>query len=107
DYLDFDEGRDPVAARAWEIKPVVIVVMGVVGSGKTTHARALAAALGWNFADADDFHPTANIAKMSDGTPLADADRAPWLAALRAEIERHLVADKPLVLACSALKQAY
>lgn len=107
DYLDFDEGRDPVATRAWEVKPVVIVVMGVAGSGKTTHGRALAAELGWDFADADDFHPPANIAKMSAGVPLADSDRAPWLALLRAEIERRLAADRPLVLACSALKQAY
>ncbi len=107
DYIDFDEGRDPVAARAWEVKPVVIVVMGVSGSGKTTHGRALAAALGWDFADADDFHPPANVAKMSAGAPLDDADRAPWLASLRAEIERRLAAESPLVLACSALKQAY
>ena len=107
DYIDFDEGRDPVAARAWEIKPLVIVVMGVAGSGKTTHGRALAAALGWDFADADDFHPPANVAKMSAGTALADADRAPWLASLRAEIEGRLAAEKPFVLACSALKQAY
>jgi gluconokinase len=107
DYLDYDEGRDPVATRAWEVKPVIIVVIGVSGSGKTTHGRALANALGWAFADADDFHPPANIAKMSEGRPLDDADRAPWLAALRAEIERHLATDRPLVLACSALRQAY
>jgi gluconokinase len=107
DYIDFDEGRDPIATRAWEIKPVVIVVMGVAGSGKTTHGRALASALGWDFADADDFHPPANVAKMSAGSPLTDADRAPWLASLRAEIERRLAAEKPFVLACSALKQAY
>jgi len=107
DYIDFDEGRDPVATRAWEIKPLVIVVMGVSGAGKTTHGRALASALGWSFADADDFHPPANLAKMSAGAPLDDADRAPWLATLRAEIVRHLAAQEPLVLACSALKQAY
>jgi carbohydrate kinase (thermoresistant glucokinase family) len=107
DYIDFDEGRDPVATRSWEVKPLVIVVMGVSGAGKTTHGRALAAALGWDFADADDHHPAANVTKMRAGTPLADADRAPWLAALRALIERHLAAERPLVLACSALKQAY
>lgn len=107
DYIDFDEGRDPLAARSWEIKPLVIVVMGVAGSGKTSHGRALAAALGWDFADADDFHPPANIAKMSAGTPLTDTDRTPWLASLRAEIERRLAAETPFVLACSALKQAY
>ena len=107
DYIDFDEGRDPAATRAWEVKPLVLVVMGVSGAGKTTHGRALAAALGWEFADADDHHPAANVAKMRAGTPLDDADRAPWLAALRALIERHLAAEHPLVLACSALKQAY
>lgn len=107
DYIDFDEGRDPVAVRAWEVKPVIIVVMGVSGSGKTEHGRALASALGWDFTDADDHHSPANIAKMRAGEPLADADRAPWLAALRAGIERSLAEDRPLVLACSALKQAY
>lgn len=107
DYIDFDEGRDPIATRAWEVKPLVIVIMGVSGAGKTTHGRALAAALGWDFADADDHHPAANLAKMRAGTPLDDADRAPWLAALRALIEGHLNAGRPLVLACSALKQAY
>lgn len=107
DYIDFDEGRDPVATRAWEIKPAVIVVMGVSGSGKTTHGRALASALNWDFADADDFHPPANIAKMSSAASLDDIDRAPWLAALRAEIEARLSTGSPFVLACSALKQAY
>lgn len=107
DYIDFDEGRDPVADRAWEIKPLIIVVMGVAGSGKTTHGRALASALGWDFADADDFHPQANIVKISAGTPLTDADRAPWLASLRADLEARLSTEKPIVLACSALKQAY
>ncbi len=107
DYLDFDEGRDPVADRAWEIKPRVIVVMGVCGAGKTAHGRALAAALGWDFADADDHHSPEAVAQMRAGTPLSDADRAPWLARLRAQIERHLADDRPLVLACSALKQAY
>jgi gluconokinase len=107
DYLDFDEGRDPVAARAWEVKPLVIVVMGVSGAGKTEHGRALAEALGWDFADADSHHTPENIAKMRAGTALSDADRAPWLATLRAEIERRLAAARPLVLACSALKQSY
>lgn len=88
-------------------RPSVIVVMGVSGAGKTTLGRALAGALGWDFADADDFHPAANIAKMRAGTPLGDDDRAPWLASLRVEIERRLTLGKPLVLACSALKDAY
>ncbi len=107
DYIDFDEGRDPVAARAWEIKPLVIVVMGVSGSGKSAHGRALAETLGWDFADADDYHSAENIALMRAGTPLTDAERAPWLATLRAEIERRLREERPLVLACSALRQAY
>lgn len=107
DYIDFDEGRDPVATRAWEVKPLVIVVMGVAGSGKTLHSRTLAATLGWAFADADHFHPPANIAKMRAGIALDDSDRKPWLAALRTLIERHLATGQPLVLACSALKQSY
>lgn len=85
----------------------VVLVSGVSGAGKTTLSRALAAALGWRFADADDFHPPANIAKMRAGLPLDDTDRAPWLRALRAEIDQHLAQGAPLVLACSALKQAY
>jgi gluconokinase len=79
--------------------------MGVSGAGKTRFGRALAAALGWDFADADDYHSAANVAKMRAATPLSDADRAPWLASLRAEIDRRLEHDRPLVLACSALKQ--
>lgn len=85
----------------------MLIVMGVSGAGKTRLGLALAAALGWDFADADDYHPAANVAKMRAGTPLDDADRAPWLAALRIEIERRLTLGKPLVLACSALKEAY
>lgn len=86
---------------------MVIILMGVSGSGKTTIGRLLTDELGWNFADADDFHPPANIAKMSAGQPLNDADRVPWLAALRAYIERALAADENAVVACSALKESY
>lgn len=89
------------------MKPAVLLVMGVSGAGKTVLGRALAAALGWDFADADDYHSPANVAKMRAGTPLTDDDRAPWLAALREEIGRRLASGRPLVLACSALKQAY
>jgi gluconokinase len=85
----------------------VIVIMGVAGSGKTTVGRALADALGWAFVDADDFHPPASRAKMAAGLGLDEPDRAPWLAALRAEIERRQAAGKPTVLACSALRAAY
>jgi carbohydrate kinase (thermoresistant glucokinase family) len=107
DYIDFDEGRDPVATRAWELKPAVLLVMGVSGSGKSTTGRALADALGWAFADADDLHPRANVAKMSAGHPLTDSDRAPWLDSVRDRIAAALAADAPCVVACSALKQAY
>jgi gluconokinase len=83
--------------------PRVLLIMGVAGSGKTTVGRTLAESLGWRFTDADDFHPPANIAKMSAGTALADADRAPWLAALRDHIDAH----DHTVIACSALRACY
>lgn len=108
DYIDFDEGRDPVAARAWELRdPMVILLMGVSGSGKTTVGEKLAAALGWSFRDADDFHPPANVAKMSAGTPLTDQDRAPWLAAIRSHIETTLACGESGIVTCSALKEVY
>jgi gluconokinase len=81
--------------------------MGVAGAGKTTVGRALARSLGWDFHDADDFHPAGNVAKMRGGSALTDADRAPWLAALRELLARHLAAGTPVVLACSALRQRY
>ena len=86
---------------------MIIVIMGVSGVGKTTVGEALAQQLGWSFADADDFHPAANVAKMRAGIPLTDADRAPWLQSLRATIAFWLAAGQSAVLACSALKQAY
>src|SRR5690242_2208201 len=81
--------------------------MGVVGSGKTTVGRLLAARLGWEFADADDFHSPGNVRKMNQGLGLSDSDRAPWLATLRGAIERWQADGKSVVLACSALKHAY
>jgi gluconokinase len=81
--------------------------MGVSGAGKTTVGRMLATELGWNFADADDYHSPANVEKMRDGIPLTDADRTPWLESLRNAIAVWLAAGKNTVLACSALKQAY
>lgn len=87
--------------------PLVILVMGVAGSGKTTIGRELARALGWSFHDADEYHPPANIAKMSAGQPLDDRDRAPWLAAMRAGIEASLARGESSVVACSALKASY
>ena len=86
---------------------MVILIMGVAGSGKTTIGRRLATVLGWPFADADDFHSAANIAKMSAGHPLDDTDRAPWLAALRTFIDGCLARGENAVLACSALKSSY
>ncbi len=85
----------------------VIVVMGVAGAGKTTVGRELAQAIGWEFRDADEFHSAANIAKMHRGEGLTDADRVPWLHALRALIEAVVREDRRVVLACSALKQSY
>ena len=86
---------------------LIAIVMGVSGSGKTTVGMLLAAHLECKFADADDYHPSANVAKMCAGTPLNDADRAPWLDVLRELIRKHLKANQNLVLACSALKAAY
>ena len=89
------------------MKTRFVIVMGVSGSGKTSVGRSLAEKLGWDFYDADDFHPPANVAKMASGTPLDDSDRAPWLAALHDRISSSLKADQPGVLACSALKDRY
>ena len=86
---------------------MVIVVMGVSGSGKTTVGSLLAQQLGWEFADADDYHPAANIEKMRDGIPLTDADRLPWLERLRSLIAGWITTGTGAVLACSALKQNY
>lgn len=81
--------------------------MGVSGCGKTSVGKALAETLGWDFYDADDFHPPANIAKMTSGIPLTDADRAPWLESLRTLISACVQSNRPGVLACSALKERY
>ncbi len=86
---------------------MVVIVMGVSGSGKTAVGQRLAAALGWRFRDADDFHPPGNIAKMTAGIALTDEDRAPWLAVLRELLQNTLAAGEDLVLACSALKRSY
>jgi gluconokinase len=85
----------------------LIIVMGVTASGKTTIARLLAGELGYAFVDADDFHSSENIAKMSRGEPLDDADRAGWLRILRERIDRSFERGEPVVLACSALKESY
>lgn len=85
-------------------KPLV-VVMGVTGCGKTTVGAALAQRLHVPFADADDFHPQANVDKMSAGIPLGDDDRAPWLAKVAAWVAEHH--GTGAVLGCSALKKSY
>jgi len=86
---------------------LIAVVMGVAGVGKTTVGRALAAAMGCDFVDGDDLHPASNVAKMSAGEPLTDADRAPWLAAVAAQVDAWRAAGDCGVVTCSALKRAY
>lgn len=86
---------------------MVIILMGVSGSGKTTIGQQLAKVLGWPFYDGDDFHPPENIDKMRQGVPLTDDDRAVWLASLCRLIDDLLDARCSAVIACSALKQAY
>lgn len=75
--------------------------MGVSGTGKSTVGRGLAETLGLPFVEGDDLHPPANVAKMAAGIPLTDADRAPWLDRIAAELGR------PLIITCSALKRSY
>ena len=86
---------------------MIIVVMGTSGSGKSTVGERLATDLHWTFVDADAFHSPSNIQKMSQGTPLTDEDRLPWLRELRGHVERWLHDRKNVVLACSALKASY
>ncbi len=101
--------NDVVARPAAPAPPAcdAVVVMGVAGCGKSTVGAALARRLAWPHLDADDFHPRDNVEKMRSGTPLTDADRGPWLASMRAELDRRVEAGDPVVLACSALKRAY
>jgi carbohydrate kinase (thermoresistant glucokinase family) len=108
ELIDLDEGRAAGATRSWEGPPVsAVIAMGVAGSGKSTVGASLARELGWEFLEGDAFHPPSNVAKMAAGTPLDDADRAPWLAALREAIEGRLAAGARLVVACSALRESY
>lgn len=84
-----------------------LVVMGVAGSGKTTLAAALSQRLGWDCAEADEFHPQANIEKMSQGIPLQDEDRWPWLRQIQEWMTGEAAQGRSTVLTCSALKQSY
>src|SRR5690242_17690059 len=89
------------------VKPVIAIVMGVSGSGKTTVAVLLAAALGCRFQEGDELHPDSNVEKMSHGKPLTDADRLPWLRKIAAEIDGWRERGEFGVLTCSALKRSY
>jgi gluconokinase len=84
-----------------------LVIMGVSGSGKTTVGALLAGRLGWQYAEADAFHPEANVTKMAAGHPLDDADRWPWLAAIAGWIDARIARREPGVVSCSALKRRY
>src|SRR6478672_1806256 len=107
-------GIDPKPQRVWSAaithsvtEPVIVVVMGVSGSGKTTVAVLLAAALGCQFQEGDDLHPPENVEKMRGGTPLTDADRLPWLRKIAEEIDGWRARGESGVLTCSALKRSY
>jgi gluconokinase len=88
-------------------QPIIAVIIGVSGSGKTTVATMLAAALGCQFQEGDDLHPAANVEKMHGGTPLTDADRLPWLRKIEGEIDGWRARGESGVLTCSALKRSY
>ena len=86
---------------------MIVIIAGVSGSGKTTVGVLLADRLGWRFADADDFHPAANVAKMRAGIPLTDADREPWLRSIAAWMDERIARGEDAVVGCSALKRSY
>lgn len=96
----------PVASQRIAL-PVVLVLMGVSGSGKTTVAKLIADRLGWAFEEGDALHPPANVAKMAAGHPLDDDDRAPWLAKVADWVDARLDAGQSGVITCSALKRKY
>jgi gluconokinase len=86
---------------------MILIVAGVSGSGKSTVGAMLADRLHWPFADGDDFHPAANVAKMRLGIPLTDSDRRPWLRAIAAWMDERIAQGESAVIACSALKRSY
>lgn len=86
---------------------VIVLMMGPAGSGKTTVGELLASQLSWDFADGDDFHPPANVAKMASGVPLTNEDRLPWLESIRDAMQQWQAKGKSMVIACSALKRSY
>lgn len=86
---------------------MIVILMGVTGTGKTTAGHLLVAKTGWEFAEGDEFHSPANLAKLQAGTPLTDEDRAPWLASLHAQIVEWDSRGANALLTCSALKQQY
>jgi carbohydrate kinase (thermoresistant glucokinase family) len=96
----------PVAPRRLT-PPLVLVLMGVSGSGKTTVARLIAERLHWAFEEGDALHPPANVAKMAAGHPLDDDDRAPWLGKVADWVDARLDAGESGVITCSALKRKY
>src|SRR5579863_3583049 len=105
DQTDPDIEAAVKAVRA--LAPMVLVVMGVSGSGKTTMALELQRVLGWPFQEGDDLHPPANVEKMRSGHPLDDEDRLPWLRAIADWIDARLKAREPGIITCSNLKRAY
>ncbi len=86
---------------------MILIMAGVSGSGKSTVGAMLADRLGWVFADADDFHPAANVAKMRAGIPLTDEDRWPWLRAIAAWMDERIARQESAVVGCSALRRSY
>jgi carbohydrate kinase (thermoresistant glucokinase family) len=86
---------------------MILIVAGVAGSGKTTVGQLIASRLGWEFADGDDFHSPANVAKMRSGQPLSDAERLPWLADIGVWMDAEIAAAKSAVVACSGLARRY
>jgi carbohydrate kinase (thermoresistant glucokinase family) len=107
-------GTDHQSERVWSAalahtitRPMIVVLMGVSGSGKSTVAALLAGALGCHFQEGDDLHPRENVEKMRNGTPLTDADRLPWLRKIAEEIDGWRARGECGVLTCSALKRSY